>query len=50
MIGYWKQAEKHGTMVERERVDSIHLDQKVRIEVAGKELEYDLVVLASGVN
>ncbi len=45
-----EQAEKHGTVVERERVDSINLGQKVRIEVAGRELEYDLVVLASGVN
>ena len=45
-----EQAKKHGAKVEKERVDSIHLGEKAGIEVAGRRLEYDLVVLASGVN
>ena len=45
-----EQARKHGAQVEKERVESIHLGEKAGIEVAGRRLEYDLVVLASGVN
>jgi NADH dehydrogenase len=45
-----EQASKHGARVERERVASIYLGQEGGIAVAGRELKYDLVVLASGVN
>jgi NADH dehydrogenase len=45
-----EEAKKRGAKVQEERVDAIHLDEKARIAVAGRELEYDLLVLASGVN
>ncbi|MDO8568179.1 MAG: hypothetical protein Q7R57_05625, partial [Dehalococcoidales bacterium] len=44
------QAEKQVESVESERVASIYLGQETGIEVAGRRLNYDLVVLASGVN
>ncbi|MBI2857864.1 MAG: FAD-dependent oxidoreductase [Chloroflexi bacterium] len=44
------QAEKQGARVEGERVASLYLDQETGIEVAGRRLNYDLVVLAAGVN
>ncbi|MDP2729809.1 MAG: FAD-dependent oxidoreductase [Dehalococcoidales bacterium] len=44
------QAEKRGARVQRERVTSIYPGREAGIEVGGKELKYDLVVLASGVN
>jgi len=45
-----EQAENHGAGVERERVAFIYLDQEAGIQVAGRRLKYDLVVLASGIN
>ncbi len=45
-----EQAEKNGARVVRERVASIYLGQEAGIEIAGRRLKYDLVVLASGVN
>lgn len=45
-----KEAENHGAMVERDRVASIYLGQEAGIEVSDERLNYDLIVLASGVN
>ena len=45
-----RQAQKRGARVENETVSRVYLEQQVKIEVAGKQLGYDLVVLASGVN
>jgi flavin-dependent dehydrogenase len=44
------QAEKHGAVVERERVTSIDIGPDAGVEVGGRTLTYDLVVLATGVN
>lgn len=43
------QAESRGTKVKNQRVSTIYLDDRAKIEVAGDMLEYDLVVLAAGV-
>ncbi len=45
-----KEAQKHGARVENQAVSRIYLEQDVEVEVAGKNLGCDLVVLASGVN
>ncbi len=44
------QAQRRGVRVKNKTVSRIYLEQEASIEVAGKRLEYDLVVLASGVN
>lgn len=44
------QAQKRGARVEYEAVSRICLDERPWIEVDGRKLEYDLVVLASGIN
>ncbi|HEX7475164.1 MAG TPA: hypothetical protein VF318_04295, partial [Dehalococcoidales bacterium] len=43
-------AEQQVSAVEKDRVTSIFLGQEAEIEVSGKRLSYDLIVLASGVN
>ncbi len=45
-----EQAQKQGVKMENQRVSGIYLEQGATIEVAGRRLEYDLVVLASGIN
>lgn len=45
-----RQAQKRGVRIESQTVSHVFLDQRVRVEAADEELEYDLVVLASGVN
>lgn len=44
------QAQRRGARVENQRVSRIRLGREARIEVAGETIEYDLVVLATGVN
>lgn len=44
------QAQRQGVQVENQKVSRIYLKHEARVEVEGKELKYDLVVLASGVN
>ncbi|MBI3931624.1 MAG: FAD-dependent oxidoreductase [Chloroflexi bacterium] len=44
------QAQKQGVRVENQRVSHIYLAPETKVEVAGKKLDFDLVVLASGVN
>lgn len=44
------QAQERGARVEKQRVSRVYLEGGARIEVAGRRLEYDLIVLASGVN
>ena len=46
----FKQAQERGAGVENQRVSGIYLEQGASVVVAGKRPEYDLVVLASGVN
>ena len=46
----FKQAQERGAGVENQRVSGIYLEQGASVVVAGKRSEYDLVVLASGVN
>ena len=45
-----RQAQKRGARVENQPVSRIYLEHEAKVEVACKKLEYDLVVLASGVN
>lgn len=45
-----RQAQNRGVRVENETVSRIYLEHEIGIEVAGRKLRYDLVVLASGVN
>lgn len=44
------QALKQGVMVEQQRASGIYLKPEAKVEVAGRKLDYDLIVLASGVN
>lgn len=44
------EAQKKGAKIEFERVSHVHIGEKAGLQVAGKELECDLVVLATGVN
>ena len=44
------EAQKQGARVENERVSGINFERGAKIEVNGRTREYDLVVLASGVN
>ncbi|MEK7354750.1 MAG: FAD-dependent oxidoreductase, partial [Chloroflexota bacterium] len=44
------QAQKQGAKVENQRASRIYLKPEVKVEVAGDKLDYDLIVLASGVN
>ncbi len=44
------QAQKQGAKVEDKRASRIFLKPETRVEVAGEKLDYDLIVLASGVN
>ncbi|MDP7415712.1 MAG: FAD-dependent oxidoreductase [Dehalococcoidales bacterium] len=46
----FKQTQERGVGVENRRVTGIYLEQGVSVEVAGRRSEYDLIVLASGVN
>jgi len=45
-----EQARKRGVNVENQVVSRIYLEKEVKVEVAGEQLEYDLIVLASGIN
>lgn len=45
-----RKAQEQGANVERQTVSRIYIKNEAAVEVAGKQLEYDLVVLASGVN
>ncbi len=45
-----REAQRQGVRVENQTVSRICLENEVRIEVAGRDLAYDLVVLVSGVN
>ncbi len=45
-----REAQKRGAKIENQRASRIYLEREARVEVAGKETDYDLVVLASGVN
>ncbi len=45
-----EQARKQGAKVENQRVSGIYFEHGAIIEVAGRREEYDLVVLASGIN
>ena len=45
-----RKAQEQGANVEIQTVSRIYLNHEAHIEVAGKKLEYDLVVLATGVN
>jgi NADH dehydrogenase len=45
-----REAQRQGATVKNQAVSRIHLEQGARIEVAGKKLEYELVVLAAGTN
>lgn len=45
-----RQAQGQGVTVESETVSRLYLEDTAKIEVAGKKLDYDLIVLASGVN
>ncbi|OGN93726.1 MAG: hypothetical protein A2144_01205 [Chloroflexi bacterium RBG_16_50_9] len=44
------EAQSRGITVENQRVSCVYLEPQAQVEVAGKRLSYDLVVLASGVN
>ena len=45
-----QQAQMQGVKVENKRVESIDIGEKAGIEISGTISEYDLIVLASGVN
>ncbi len=45
-----RQAQRQGVRVENQKVSRIYLEHGASVEVAGRNLEYDLVVLASGVS
>ncbi|MBI4267518.1 MAG: FAD-dependent oxidoreductase, partial [Chloroflexi bacterium] len=45
-----RQAQSQGVKVENHRVSKLHLCQETKIEVDGRQLDYDLVVLSTGVN
>ena len=45
-----RECQRQGVRVENQAVSHIYLEQEASVEVAGKKLKYDLVVLASGVN
>jgi NADH dehydrogenase len=45
-----KEAQKQGVSIENQTVSGINLEREAGVEIAGKYLEYDLVVLASGVS
>ncbi len=45
-----RQAQERGARVKNETVSRIHLGQGAQIEVGGRKLGYDLVILASGIN
>jgi NADH dehydrogenase len=45
-----REAQKRGAKVVNQTVNRIYLDPEVKVEVAGKKLSYDLIVLATGVN
>ncbi|MBI2848183.1 MAG: hypothetical protein HYX83_03310, partial [Chloroflexi bacterium] len=44
------EARNRGARVEHKTVSGIYLGDNARIEVQGQKLEYDLIVLASGIN
>jgi NADH dehydrogenase len=44
------QAQKQGAKIENQRVSQVYLEQGAEIQIVDKRLEYDLVVLATGVN
>ena len=44
------QAQKQGAKVENQRASRINLKPEAQVEVGGEKLNYDLIVLASGVN
>ncbi|MBI4303196.1 MAG: FAD-dependent oxidoreductase [Chloroflexi bacterium] len=44
------EAEKRGALIEHRPVSRISLGEQASIEVGGKDLAYDLIVLATGVN
>ncbi|MFC1964801.1 FAD-dependent oxidoreductase [Chloroflexota bacterium] len=45
-----EQAQKQDVKIENQRVSGIDLEQGIIVEVSGTKLEYDLIVLATGVN
>ena len=45
-----REAQRRGVKVENQRISRIYLEQETGVEIAGKRLKYDLVVLASGAN
>ncbi len=45
-----RQTQSRGVKVENQRVSQIFLGEEVGIEIEDKKLEYDLLVLASGIN
>ncbi len=45
-----RESQRQGVRVENQTVSRIYLEQEARVEVAGKKIKCDLVVLASGVN
>ena len=44
------QAQKQGAVVENKRASHIYLKPEAQVEAAGNKLDYDLIVLSSGVN
>lgn len=45
-----RHVQSHGINVEYQSVTGVYLGREARVEVAGKKLQYDLIVLASGIN
>ncbi|MBI2908953.1 MAG: FAD-dependent oxidoreductase [Chloroflexi bacterium] len=45
-----QEAQRRGVLVENQSVSRVYLGREPAIEVAGRKVEYDLIVLASGVN
>lgn len=45
-----KETQKQGVRLEERTVSGIHFEQGARIDVSNNQIEYDLIVLASGVN
>ncbi|MEE8413833.1 MAG: FAD-dependent oxidoreductase [Dehalococcoidales bacterium] len=45
-----EQAQKQGVKVENKRVSRLYIGPETKVELDGRKLDYDLVVLASGVN
>ena len=44
------EAQKQGAWVEHQRVSRISVKPEARVEVAGAKIDYDLIVMASGIN